>query len=163
MRFETISPTNYPEVALIYEEGIATGNATFQNKAYSWDEWDKAHLRHSRIVGIMDEQVIGWAALSPVSSRCVYEGVAEAGIYIRSTARGKGAGYSLLQKLIESSEQNGIWTIQSGIFQENIASLKLHGKCGFRTVGFREKIGQMHGAWRNTILLERRSQKVGAE
>jgi len=105
--------------------------------------------------------MLGWAALSPVSSRCVYEGVAEVGIYIRSTARGLGMGHTLMQRLIESSEENGIWTIQAGIFQENTASLRLHEKCGFRIVGFREKIGQMNGIWRNTVLLERRSQKIG--
>lgn len=161
MKFETITFTHYPEVAHIYEEGIATGNATFQTKAYTWEEWDKGHLQHSRIIGIENGQVIGWAALSPVSTRCVYEGVAEAGIYIRSTARGKGIGYTLMQQLIDSSEQNGIWTIQSGIFEENTASLKLHGKCGFRIIGYRERIGQMNGTWRNTVLLERRSHKVG--
>src|SRR3954471_12574081 len=101
MEFKTISAEHYPEVAQIYEEGIATGNATFQTKAYTWEEWDAGHLQHSRIAGILDSQVIGWAALSPVSSRCVYEGVAEIGIYIRSAARGRGTGYTLMQRLIE--------------------------------------------------------------
>lgn len=161
MTFETITAENYPEVAHIYEEGIATGNATFQTHAYAWDEWDKGHLSHSRITAVKDGQVIGWTSLSPVSSRCVYEGVAEMGIYIRSTARGQGVGHALMQRLIESSEEHGIWTIQSGIFQENTASLRLHEKCGFRIIGYREKIGQMNGIWRNTVLLERRSLKIG--
>jgi L-amino acid N-acyltransferase YncA len=161
LAFDTVNSENYPSVARIYEEGIATGNATFQEHAYAWEEWDRGHLQHSRLLALDEGNIIGWAALSPVSSRCVYEGVAEVGIYMAASSRGKGYGTILLEKLIESSEANGIWTLQSGIFPENIVSIRLHEKCGFRIVGYRERIGQMNGTWRNTVLLERRSSKTG--
>lgn len=156
-----LTDTNYTDVARIYIEGIATGHATFQTEAYSWEDWDKSHLQHSRIVAIENNAVAGWAALSPVSSRCVYAGVAEVGIYIGRDYRGRGIGDLLLKELIKSSEANGIWTLQSGIFPENTASLVLHEKNGFRILGRREKIGKMNNKWRDTVLLERRSNIVG--
>ena len=148
-------------VLAIYEEGIATGNATFQNTVPSWEEWDKAHAAKPRLVALDENQVIGWAAITPVSGRCVYAGVGEISVYISEKARGKGIGKLLLHKLIEESEQENYWTLQSGIFPENKASLALHAAAGFRIVGYREKIGQMKGIWRDTVLLERRSKKFG--
>lgn len=153
--------THYWQVSSIYMQGIKTGNATFQTSAPSWEDWDASHLPHSRIAGFIDNQMIGWAALTKVSSRCVYAGVAEVSIYMASTFRGKGFGSQLLSQLILSSEHHGIWTLQSGIFPENIGSIKLHEKCGFRIIGYREKIGNMNGIWRDNILMERRSKSVG--
>lgn len=151
----------YTDVARIYLEGIATGQATFQNEAYSWEDWDKGHLKHSRLIATDKSAIAGWAALSPVSSRCVYEGVAEVGIYIAQDYRGKGVGDLLLKALIKSSEANEIWTLQAGIFPENKASVGLHEKNGFRMVGRREKIGKMNNTWRDTVLMERRSTTIG--
>lgn len=153
--------SDWNSVKQIYEEGIATGNATFQESAPEWQEWDKSHLQHSRIIAKENEIILGWAALTPVSGRCVYAGVAEVSVYISNQARGKGLGKILLQKLIEESEINNIWTLQAGIFPENISSLKIHEHCGFSVLGVREKIGKMNGIWRDTVLLERRSEKVG--
>lgn len=148
---------HWPEVATIYKEGIATGNATFQQNVPSWDEWDINHLKLCRIVALLNNKVVGWAALTPVSGRCVYAGVAEVSVYVSPNYQGKKLGSNLLKKLIEESEDQQIWTLQAGIFPENNASLKIHENVGFRTVGYREKIGKMNGVWRNTILLERRS------
>jgi phosphinothricin acetyltransferase len=153
-------PQHWPNVKAIYEAGLATGNASFQTSAPSWEEWDAAHLKHSRMVSKLDNQVAGWTALTPVSGRCVYAGVAEVSVYVHPDSRGLGIGEELLQQLIDESENNGIWTLQAGIFPENMASLRIHQKCGFRQVGFREKIGQMNGIWRDTVLLERRSKIV---
>jgi L-amino acid N-acyltransferase YncA len=161
MTIAALLPDHWPTVKSIYEEGLATGNASFQTSAPSWEEWDAAHLRHSRLVAIINHQIVGWAALTPVSGRCVYAGVAEVSVYIAATSRGLGIGKCLLQALIEESEKNGLWTLQAGIFPENIGSLKIHEKTGFRQLGIREKIGQHNGTWRNTILLERRSATVG--
>lgn len=161
MKIINLTSDHFQSVAEIYREGIATGNATFQTDAPAWDQWDKAHLQHSRIVAIDDDEVVGWAALSPVSSRSVYAGVAEVSIYIKSTHRGKGVGKKLLQHLITDSERNNIWTLQAGIFPENVASLNLHEQLGFRKIGYRERIGQMNGKWRDTVQLERRSSVVG--
>ncbi|MCQ6282881.1 GNAT family N-acetyltransferase [Bacillus sp. EB600] len=152
---------DWKQVREIYSEGIATGNATFQKEAPPWKEWDKSHKLECRIVARLEDKILGWAALSPVSSRSVYAGVAEVSIYVSQSSKGKGIGSKLLKALIESSEQNGYWTLQSGIFPENVPSLKLHKKYGFREVGRRERIGQMDGMWRDTILLERRSKKIG--
>jgi phosphinothricin acetyltransferase len=163
MQITAMLPEHWPAVKTIYEEGIATGQATFQTSAPSWDEWNSSHLQHSRLVATIENQVIGWAALTPVSGRCVYAGVAEVSVYIERGHRGMKIGQKLLQALIESSEQHNIWTLQAGIFPENPASLKIHATCGFRQIGVRERIGQHHGVWRNTILLERRSRKVGTE
>lgn len=161
MKIINLTSDHFQSVAEIYREGIATGNATFQRDAPAWDQWDKAHLQHSRIVAIDDDEVVGWAALSPVSSRSVYAGVAEVSIYIKSTHRGKGVGKKLLQHLITDSERNNIWTLQAGVFPENVASLNLHEQLGFRKIGYRERIGQMNGKWRDTVQLERRSSVVG--
>lgn len=157
----SMQPLDWAAVKKIYEEGIATGNATFQQSAPQWEEWDNTHLPHSRIVAKDEDQVLGWAALTPVSGRCVYAGVAEVSVYVREGARGKGLGRQLLQRLIEESEQNKIWTLQASIFPENIESIKIHEACGFRIVGYREKIGSMNGTWRDTILMERRSKIIG--
>lgn len=155
---------HWESVRDIYIEGIATGNATFETDAPSWEHWDKAHLASCRLVAINDQKsVLGWAALSPVSSRCVYGGVAEISVYIASTERGKGVGTQLLDALIRASEREGLWTLQAGIFPENKASLTLHTSLGFREIGRRERIGKMNGLWRDTILLERRSQTVGQD
>lgn len=165
---------HWPAVKAIYEEGIATGNATFQTEAPEWAYWNAAHLPHSRLVALSEPRpvvpsdpapisppepgrVIGWAALSPVSARAVYAGVAEVSVYIAGGQRGRKIGECLLAQLIAESEQHGIWTLQASIFPENIASLRIHARCGFRQVGYRERIGQMHGVWRDTVLVERRS------
>jgi L-amino acid N-acyltransferase YncA len=148
-------------VIRIYQEGIETGQATFQTTAPSWEEWDKSHLNPLRYVAIIEDQIAGWVALSPVSSRCVYAGVAEVSVYIGRDFRGKKVGYALMQYLITESEVAGYWTLQSGVFPENTASIALHHKCGFRTLGVREKIGKMNGVWRDTVLLERRSNAIG--
>lgn len=161
IELQTMQAGHWPQVKNIYEEGIATGNATFQTSAPPWEEWDKNHLPHSRVVAKDGASIIGWAALTPVSGRCVYAGVAEVSVYVSAAARGKGAGKALLHQLIAESEANGIWTLQAGVFLENEASLHLHKACGFRKVGVREKIGKMNGSWRDTVLLERRSGRVG--
>jgi len=148
-------------VKKIYEEGIATGHATFQTTAPTWEQWNQSHLSHSRIVAVTEEKILGWAALTAVSSRCVYMGVAEVSVYVSAAARGKNVGSLLLQNLIQTSEDNGIWTLQSSIFPENKASVAIHLKSGFRIVGVRERIGKMNETWRDNLLLERRSSLVG--
>jgi phosphinothricin acetyltransferase len=147
----------------IYEAGIATGVATFEVAAPAWEQWDKGHLPFARLVAISDETVVGWAALSAVSGRCVYGGVAEVSVYVSDQHRGKGIGKKLLQELIINSEANGIWTLQAGIFTDNTASVKLHEAAGFRVIGYREKIGKLKGQWKDNFLLERRSRIVGIE
>ncbi len=165
LTIEPMQPEDWQAVRAIYLEGIATCNATFENAAPDWEKWDGGHLRDCRLVarkgGRPFGRVVGWAALSPVSGRCVYAGVAEVSVYIAEAARGQGVGKALLQALVEDSESHGIWTLQAGIFPENTASLALHKSCGFREVGRRERIGQMGGVWRDVLLLERRSQVVG--
>jgi phosphinothricin acetyltransferase len=161
IEIKPLEPLHWNEVRRIYEEGLKTGNATFQTSAPEWDEWDKTHIQTGRLVAIENENILGWAALTPVSGRCVYGGVAEISVYVSENARGKGVGKELLKSLIENSEANGFWTLQAGIFPENVASLKIHEATGFRIIGKREKIGQMNGHWRDTILLERRSQTIG--
>jgi L-amino acid N-acyltransferase YncA len=164
MTIKPLEQNHYPAIKEIYELGIATGNATFETKAPTWDEWDKNHLTKSRLVAVDEnENVIGWAALSSVSSRCVYAGVAELSVYVHLNQQGKGIGKKLLEALIRESEKLNIWTLQAGIFPENKASLKIHEQCGFRKVGYHEKIGKMKDVWRDTILLERRSKAVGAD
>jgi L-amino acid N-acyltransferase YncA len=156
--------TDWEQVRRIYVEGIATGHATFETEAPEWEQWDAGHLPHSRLVARAAEGIKGWAALSRVSSRCVYGGVAEVSVYVGTRYRGEGLGRALLEALIESSERNGIWTLQAGIFPENSGSVALHKRCGFRGVGRRERIGKMPGAgWRDTLLLERRSKLVGVD
>jgi phosphinothricin acetyltransferase len=153
---------DWESVREIYLEGIATGNATFETDAPDWGKWDRDHLPNCRLVARgEDGQVVGWAALSPVSSRCVYAGVAEVSVYVAAPARGQGVGKTLLDVLVEASEHQGIWTLQAGILCENEASIALHASCGFRQVGYRERIGQRDGVWRDVILMERRSKAVG--
>ena len=154
-------PDHWEDVKTIYEDGIATGNATFQMSAPEWEEWNSSHLRPCRLIAVDNNKLIGWAALTPVSGRCVYAGVAEVSVYVAAEERGKGVGKLLLQTLITESEKNNLWTLQAGIFPENIASIKVHEACGFRLVGKRERIGKMNGKWRDTILLERRSNVTG--
>jgi L-amino acid N-acyltransferase YncA len=161
MQIETMQSTHWDAVQKIYEEGIATGNATFQTAIPTWEEWDTAHVKNSRLVAIENNQVLGWAALTPVSGRCVYAGVGEVSVYVAQAARGKGVGKILLQSLIEESEKHNFWTLQAGIFPENEGSVKIHTQNGFRIIGSRERIGEMNGVWRDTLLLERRSNKVG--
>ena len=153
--------SDWESVERIYLEGIAGGNATFETNAPAWDAWNGAHLDACRLVVWQGGHVIGWAALSPVSSRCVYAGVAEVSVYLTRSAQRQGLGHALLTALIEESEQAGIWTLQAGIFPENRASLNLLLKCGFRRVGVRERIGQLAGVWRDVLLLERRSARIG--
>jgi L-amino acid N-acyltransferase YncA len=151
---------DWPVVRAIYEAGIATGNATFETEAPSWQCWDASHLADHRLVATIDDVVVGWAALSPVSDRCVYAGVAENSVYIDPDHRGRGIGSDLLDALVAGSERAGFWTIQTGIFPENTASIATHERVGFRVVGRRERIGQLAGVWRDTLLLERRSTRL---
>lgn len=163
---EELKREQWGRVRAIYLEGVATGQATFETEAPGWEEWDAAHLPFARLVARADGaggEVVGWAALSPVSRRRVYEGVAEVSVYVARRARGAGVGVALLRSLVEESERNGVWTLQAGVFPENAASLAVHARCGFREVGRRERIGRLGGRWRDTLLLERRSARVGAD
>jgi len=160
MEIRKLLDTDWPKVKLIYEKGINTGNATFQTSAPSWENWNESHLATCRIIAESNNLIIGWAALTPVSSRCVYAGVAEVSVYVDPEHSDKGIGLALLEELVHLSETEGIWTLQAGIFPENIASLRIHEKAGFRTLGIREKIGKQNGIWRDTVLLERRSQLI---
>jgi phosphinothricin acetyltransferase len=155
-----LRPGDWPEVARIYEEGIRTGNATFETEVPTWESWDAAHLGEHRFVAERDGRVAGWAALAPVSSRCCYAGVAEISAYVGEEARGQGVGSELLAAAIESSERGGIWTLQTGVFPENEPSLGLLRRFGFRVLGTQERIGRLHGIWRDVVLLERRSEVV---
>jgi L-amino acid N-acyltransferase YncA/DNA-binding transcriptional ArsR family regulator len=165
VRIEPLRPNDWPAVAAIYAEGIATGNATFETAPPSWEHWDSSHLADHRLVarigGDQHDGVVAWAALAPVSDRCVYGGVAENSIYVAERARGLGVGRSLLTALVERAEQADIWTVQTGVFPENTASLALHHRCGFRVVGVRERPGRLHGRWRDVVMLERRSAVAG--
>ena len=154
---------DWPQVRAIYEEGIATRQATFERDAPSWEQWDAAHLSSCRLVARAEEGVLGWAALSPVSGRRCYSGVAEVSVYVRASAQGRGVGSALLRRLVTDSEAEGIWTLQGATFPDNTASLRLQARFGFRVVGRRERIARMDGAWRDTVLTERRSRRVGAE
>jgi phosphinothricin acetyltransferase len=160
---ETMQAGDWDQVRRIYVEGMATGHATFETNPPDWEQWNATHLSFARLVARSNGEVIAWAALSPVSQRCVYGGVAEVSVYVSATSRGSGIGRKLLRSLIAESEQNGIWTLQAGMFPENTGSLALHQSCGFREVGRRERIGRMNGRWRDTILLERRSGVVGID
>lgn len=154
-------PEDWKEVRRIYLEGIATGNATFETEAPEWPKWDAAHRSEPRLVARDGGRLLGWACLSPVSSRCVYGGVAEVSVYVSEDARGRGVGGTLLEALVRRSEDAGVWTLQAGIFPENAASVAIHENCGFRIVGVREKLGRLSDRWRDVLLLERRSTKVG--
>ena len=156
-----MTSADWPRVSRIYAEGIATGQATFQTEIPDWQEWDAAHLPECRLLLEEGGRLLGWAALSPVSKRYVYRGVAEVSIYIAERARGRGLGRVLLDALVASSEEAGIWTLQAAIFPENTASLMLHERCGFRVVGTRERLGELRGVWRDVVLLERRSRIRG--
>jgi L-amino acid N-acyltransferase YncA len=156
-----IRSDDWPAVRNIYSEGIATGNATFETETPEWTKWDQGHLQDCRLVARNTVQVLGWAALSAVSGRRVYSGVAEVSVYVAGEGRGRGVGKALLQSLIEQSELSGIWTLQASIFPENAPSIALHKSCGFREVGVRQKLGQRDGIWRDVVLLERRSSSVG--
>jgi L-amino acid N-acyltransferase YncA len=161
MIISPMQPADWDAVAAIYTEGIATGNATFETAVPTWDAWNATHLPTCRLVMRNGERVLGWAALTAVSGRCVYAGVAEVSVYVAADARGQGVGKRLLGALVNASEQAELWTLQAGIFRENAASIGLHAACGFREVGVRERLGQLNGVWRDVILMERRSKKVG--
>ncbi len=152
---------DWPDVSAIYLEGIATGNATFETLAPTWEEFDRGHLAFARLVARQGRTVAGWVALSKVSNRSCYAGVAEMSVYVASWARGKRIGTALMAAAIAEAERNGVWTLQGAIFAENQASLKLCESAGFRQVGHRERIGQNRGKWRDTIIVERRSKVVG--
>ena len=153
-------PEHWPAVAQIYADGIATGNATFETEVPSWEGWDEAHLPEHRFVALRGDEVVGWVAVGRVSDRCVYGGVVENSVYVDADSRGQGVGRLLLERLIASTEAAGIWTIQTGIFPENEASVVLHQRAGFEIVGRRKRLGKLHGAWRDVLLLERRSEVV---
>jgi L-amino acid N-acyltransferase YncA len=160
---EEMTIDDWPQVRAIYLEGITTGNATFETSAPSWEDWDGNHLSSCRLVARVRGEVCGFAALSSVSRRMVYQGVAEVSVYIAGRVRGAGYGRALLEALIRCSESQGIWTLQAGILAENEASLELHRRCGFRRVGVRERIGKLHDLWRDVVLMERRSETVGVD
>jgi phosphinothricin acetyltransferase len=157
---EQLEPEHWPGVARVYSEGIASGNATFETELPTWERWNSSHLPEHRLVALRDGEVVGWAALSPVSDRCVYGGVVEHSVYVGENARGQGVGQRLLEELISCTEAAGIWTIQTGIFPENEGSVRLHERVGFEVVGRRKRLGKLHGKWRDVLLLERRSEIV---
>jgi L-amino acid N-acyltransferase YncA len=166
VHIRAMTAADAPAVLAIYGDGVATGHATFQDRVPAWTDWDKAHLAPCRLVAVDDGTVAGFAALSGVSARPVYRGVAEVSVYVAGPARRRGLGRVLLEALIEAAEAAGLWTLQAGIFPENLASLKLHRECGFREVGRRERLGRMShgplaGQWRDVILMERRSTIAG--
>lgn len=157
LNIEPLGPTDWPDVRTIYEQGIASGNATFETDLPDWDRWNAAHAVECRFVARDGDRIVGWAALSPVSNRPVYRGVAEVSVYVSADTRGRGVGRRLLTALIACAEAAGYWTLQASVFPENEATIRLHGSLGFREVGRRERIGWHHGEWRDTLLLERRS------
>lgn len=150
-------PEHWNDVANIYRQGIETGMATFETAVPTFEKWNKKYLKTCRLVAVLDEEILGWAALSPVSNRAVYRGIGEVSVYVKSGHRGYKIGENLLQNLIVESEKNGLWTIQSSIMPDNVASIKLHLKLGFRKIGFREKVAQLDGVWKDNILFEKRS------
>jgi phosphinothricin acetyltransferase len=154
---------DWEAVRAIYAKGIATGQATFETEIPAWESWDSSHLPFARLVAHQQDAIVGWAALSPVSKRRAYAGVAEVSVYVGESNRGKGIGRVLLESLVRESERHGIWTLQAVVFSENAATVTLHKGCGFREVGRRERISKLNGAWRDTILLERRSMEVGTD
>lgn len=157
----TMKTEDAKEVLDIYAFGLKTRNATFETRVPTWNEWNNSHLEHSRFVSIKDGRVVGWTALTKVSQREVYQGVCEVSVYIAKKARGKKLGTGLLKRLIKSSEENGVWTLFSSLFPENLASVNLHKKCGFRMIGKRQRIAMLDGKWRDTVIMERRSTIVG--
>jgi phosphinothricin acetyltransferase len=165
IRIRAMKTQDWEAVSKIYFEGIQTGKATFQTQIPTWEEWDEGHVKSCRLIAADGEgNVMGWAALTPVSSRCVYRGVGEVSVYVGDKFRKKGVAKLLLQALIQNSEEEGYWTLQAGIFTTNEASLNLHKAVGFKVVGIRERIGKtVEGVWQDTALLERRSNVVGVE
>lgn len=163
MHIRKMQDNDWSSVAEIYTSGIATGIATFETEIPAFDDWTKAHLESCRFIAEKGNKVCGWVALSPVSGRCVYGGVAEVSVYVQDNCRGEGIGKALMEKLIEASEKAGLWTLQSGIFPENLASIKLHEQVGFRYIGKREKVGKLKGVWHDNLLFERRSSTVGID
>ncbi|HST66426.1 MAG TPA: GNAT family N-acetyltransferase, partial [Mycobacteriales bacterium] len=161
VRLREMTEADWPQVAAIWAEGIATGNATFETELPDWERWDAAHLPEHRFVAELDGTVAGWAAVAPVSTRCAYAGVAENSVYVAGSARGRGVGRQLLAALVDSTERAGIWTLQTGVFPENEPSLALHRSAGFRVLGVRERPGQLAGRWRDVVVLERRSPVAG--
>ena len=161
MSFINIKEIDFTEVARIYEDGIKTELATFETTVPYWEKWDASHLKFGRIAYIEKNKIVGWAALTPTSTRKVYEGVAEVSVYVDKKERGKRIGTKLLKSLIEISEANGIWTLQASIMDANKSSIQMHLNCGFRVLGLREKIGKLNGIWLNNTLLERRSKITG--
>jgi L-amino acid N-acyltransferase YncA len=161
MNIEPLSEQHWSEVKAIYLSGVATGNANFSFAEPEWSGWDKTHVKDCRLVATENNQVLGWVALTAIHDQCVFAGVAEVSIYIAEHARGKGIGKRLLEAIINQSEQNNFWTLEARIFPENLASIKIHEENGFRIIGGRERIGKLNGVWRDTLLLERRSVKVG--
>jgi phosphinothricin acetyltransferase len=157
----SLQPEDWDAMRVIYEAGIASGQATFETAAPEWEAWDAAHRPDCRLAARQEGQLIGWAALSPVSRRYVYRGVAEVSVYVAPEWHGRGVGKALLQALVVAAEEAGVWTLQATIFPENQASVALHLACGFRFVGRREALGQQHGRWRDVVLLERRSAVTG--
>lgn len=165
MKIREMVRDDWEAVRTIYLDGIATGEATFETTAPLWEKWDASHLPFARLIGTSETDGVteSWAALSPVSARCVYAGVAEVSVYIAADSRSQGLGRQLLMALIRESENNGIWTLQASIFPENRSSIALHKSCGFREVGIRERIGNMNGVWRDTVLMERRRKLAGID
>ncbi|MGO4918625.1 GNAT family N-acetyltransferase [Maribacter spongiicola] len=159
----TMLATDWESVANIYKQGIDTGMATFETNVPTFEAWDEAHMRTCRFIAESTSEIMGWVALSPVSSRCVYGGVAEISVYISENSRGKGLGKLLLEHVISASEQEGIWTLQSGIFPTNYGSIKIHEATGFRMIGKRERVGRLHSKWVDNVLFERRSSIVGID
>ena len=160
LQVDELTAGDWPAVSAIYAEGIASRNATFETAVPAWEDWERAHMSHDGLVARVDGELVGWAALSRVSERQCYRGVAEDSVYVRNGHHGRGVGRALLSALVTRAESAGVWTIQAGVFPENLASLKLHVACGFRVVGVRERIGQLDGAWRDVVLLERRSKEI---
>jgi phosphinothricin acetyltransferase len=163
LAIDVMTGSDWEPVRRIYREGIATGDATFETEPPDRDGWSRDHLDDCRLVARAGDDVVGWAALSPVTERCVHRGVAEVSVYVATAVQGKGVGTALLRALVDFSERAGIWTLQAGVFPENRASIALHETCGFRRVGVRERLGSVHGRWRDVVLLERRSATVGTE
>jgi L-amino acid N-acyltransferase YncA len=161
MTIKTLEPEHWEAVKRIYQNGIDTGYATFEKSVPEWDVWNKNHLSHSRLICEIDGKIAGWIALSSVSGRCAYQSVAEVSVYIDPIYQGIGVGFVLIEHLVSESELNGIWTLQSSIFETNKASIRLHEKSGFRKVGYRERISQLDGVWQNIVLFEKRSKKIG--
>jgi L-amino acid N-acyltransferase YncA len=161
VEIRALIPDDWPAVERIYAEGIATGNATFETELPSWEEFDSGRLPEHRFVAVEDGEVVGWIALAATSSRACYAGVVEHSVYVTENARGRGVGRALLERLVRSADEAGLWTIQTSVFPENEATLALHEQAGFRVVGRRERIAKLNGVWRDTLLLERRSPSLG--